>query len=194
MGSAADNVGNGSAALSGSGSPPLVTDGSSVTDGKILPSSAAQGSAGDETRTASTGSAAGQETIESPPDGQDDSSISGIWGLLICTGIGAFIALNNRTSRTFIFHWWWAILLPTVVVGALLAISPGRKSCPFRGPRVGPRVECVTRRVARVLETWLVRACSGIVLETGRLGVAGNVFTCYFARLGRTSDPSWMLR
>jgi hypothetical protein len=127
MGSAADNVGNGSAALSESGSPPPVTGGPSVTDEKILRPSASQGNAADETRTASTGSAAGQETIESSPDGQDDSSISGIWGLLICTGIGAFIALNNRTSRIFIFHWWWAILLPTVVVGALLAISPGRK-------------------------------------------------------------------
>jgi hypothetical protein len=42
-------------------------------------------------------------------------------------GIGAFIALSNHTSRLFIFRWWWAILLPAVVVGTLLAISPSRK-------------------------------------------------------------------
>jgi hypothetical protein len=46
---------------------------------------------------------------------------------LFWTGIGAWIALSNRTSRIFILHWWWAILLPLVVIGILLAIPKGRK-------------------------------------------------------------------
>jgi hypothetical protein len=127
MGPAADNVGNGSAAPSESGHLPLVTGGANVTDEKILPSSAAEGHTGDETNPASTGPATDRETSGSSPSNQDDSTISGIWVLLFWTGIVAVIALGNRTSRIFILHWWWAILLPTVVVGALLAISPSRK-------------------------------------------------------------------
>jgi hypothetical protein len=126
MGSAADNVGNGSAAPSESGRSSLVTDGSNVTDETVLPS-AAKGHTGDKPNTASTGPADGQDTSGSSPNGDDDSSISGIWVLLFWTGIGAFIALSNQTSRIFIFRWWWAILLPTAVVGIVLAIPPSRK-------------------------------------------------------------------
>ena len=126
MGSAADNVGNGSAAPSELGRSPLVTDGSDVTDETVLPA-AAQDHAGDTTNTASTGSTGGQDTSGSSPNGEDDSNISGIWVVLFWTGIGAFIALSNKTSRIFIFRWWWAILLPMAVVGAVLAIPPIRK-------------------------------------------------------------------
>ena len=126
MGSAADNVGKGSAMPSESGHPSLVTDGSNVTDETVLPA-AAKDHAGDKPNTASTGPTGGQDTSGSSPNGDDDSSISGIWVLLFWTGIGAFIALSNQTSRIFIFRWWWAILLPTAVVGTVLAIPPIRK-------------------------------------------------------------------
>ena len=126
MGSAADNVGNGSAMPSELGLPSLVTDGSNVTDETVLPA-AAKDHAGDKPNTASTGPTGGQDTSGSSPNGDDDSSISGIWVLLFWTGIGAFIALSNQTSRIFIFRWWWAILLPTAVVGTVLAIPPIRK-------------------------------------------------------------------
>jgi hypothetical protein len=126
MGSAADNVGNGSAMPSELGRPSLVTDGSNVTDETVLPS-AAQDRTGDKTNTESTGPAGGQDTSGSSPNGDDDSNISGIWVLLFWTGIGVFIALSNQTSRIFIFRWWWAILLPTAVVGTVLAIPPIRK-------------------------------------------------------------------
>jgi hypothetical protein len=126
MGSAADNVGNGSAMPSELGRPSLVTDGSNVTDETVLPA-AAKDHAGDKPNTASTGPTGGQDTSGSSPNGDDDSSISGIWVLLFWTGIGAFIALSNQTSRIFIFRWWWAILLPTAVVGTVLAIPPIRK-------------------------------------------------------------------
>ena len=126
MGSAADNVGNGSAMPSELGRPSLVTDGSNVTDETVLPA-AAKDHAGDKPNTASTGPTGGQDTNGSSPNGDDDSSISGIWVLLFWTGIGAFIALSNQTSRIFIFRWWWAILLPTAVVGTVLAIPPIRK-------------------------------------------------------------------
>jgi hypothetical protein len=126
MGSAADNVGNGSAMPSELGRPSLVTDGSNVTDETVLPA-AAKDHAGDKPNTASTGPTAGQDTSGSSPNGDDDSSISGIWVLLFWTGIGAFIALSNHTSRIFIFRWWWAILLSTAAVGTVLAIPPIRK-------------------------------------------------------------------
>jgi hypothetical protein len=126
MGSAADNVGNGSAMPSELGRPSLVTDGSNVTDEMVLPA-AAKDHAADKPNTASTGPTGGQDTSGSSPNGDDDSSISGIWVLLFWTGIGAFIALSNQTSRIFIFRWWWAILLPTAVVGTVLAIPPIRK-------------------------------------------------------------------
>jgi hypothetical protein len=126
-GSATDNAGLGAATPSGSGHTSLVTGGPNVTDEKILPPAAAEDHAGDEMNTASTGSGADQETNRSSPNGQGDSSISGIWVLLFWTGIGAWIALSNRTSRMFILHWWWAILLPTVVAGTLLAIPAGQK-------------------------------------------------------------------
>ena len=126
MGSAADNVGNGSAMPSELGRPSLVTDGSNVTDETVMPA-AAKDHAGDKPNTASTGPTGGQDTNGSSPNGDDDSSISGIWVLLFWTGIGAFIALSNQTSRIFIFRWWWAILLPTAVVGTVLAIPPIRK-------------------------------------------------------------------
>ena len=126
MGSAADNVGNGSAMPSELGRPSLVTDGSNVTDETVLPA-AAKDHAGDKPNTASTGPTGGQDTSGSSPNGEDDSSISSIWVLLFWTGIGAFIALSNQTSRIFIFRWWWAILLPTAVVGTVLAIPPIRK-------------------------------------------------------------------
>jgi hypothetical protein len=126
MGSAADNVGNGSAMPSELGRPSLVTDGSNVTGEMVLPA-AAKDHAGDKPNTASTGPTGGQDTSGSSPNDDDDSSISGIWVLLFWTGIGAFIALSNQTSRIFIFRWWWAILLPTAVVGTVLAIPPIRK-------------------------------------------------------------------
>jgi len=126
MGSAADNVGNGSATPSELERPSLVTDGPNVTDETVLPP-AAKDHTGDKPNTASTGPTGGQDTSGSSPNGDDDSSISGIWVLLFWTGIGAFIALSNHTSRIFIFHWWWVILLPTVVVGTVLAIPPSRK-------------------------------------------------------------------
>lgn len=126
MGSAADNAGNGSAAPSELGRSTLATDGSNVTDETVLPS-AAEDHTGDKTNTASTGPTGGQDTSGSSPNDEDDSSIIGIWVLLSWTGIGAFIALSNQTSRVFIFRWWWAILLPTVVVGTVLAIPPLRK-------------------------------------------------------------------
>lgn len=126
MGSAADNVGNGSATTSELGRSSLVNDGSNVTDETVLPS-AAQDRTGDKTNTESTGPAGGQDTSGSSPNGDDDSNISGIWVLLFWTGIGAFIALSNQTSRIFIFRWWWAILLPTAAVGTVLAIPPIRK-------------------------------------------------------------------
>lgn len=126
MGAAADNVGNGSATTSELGHSSLVTDGSNVTDETVLPS-AAEDYTGDKTNTASTGPTGGQDTSGSSPNDEDDSSISGIWVLLFWTGIGAFIALSNQTSRVFIFRWWWAILLPTAVVGTVLAIPPLRK-------------------------------------------------------------------
>ena len=126
MGSAADNVGNGSATTSELGRTSLVNDGSNVTDETVLPS-AAQDRTGDKTNTESTGPAGGQDTSGSSPNGDDDSNISGIWVLLFWTGIGAFIALSNQTSRIFIFRWWWAILLPTAAVGTVLAIPPIRK-------------------------------------------------------------------
>jgi hypothetical protein len=106
--------------------PSLVTDGPNVTDETVLPP-AAKDHTGDKPNTASTGPTGGQDTSGSSPNGDDDSSISGIWVLLFWTGIGAFIALSNHTSRIFIFHWWWVILLPTVVVGTVLAIPPSRK-------------------------------------------------------------------
>ena len=133
MGSAADNVGNGSATTSELGRSSLVTDGSNVTDETVLPS-AAQDHTGDKTNTASTGPTGGQDTSGSSPNGDDDSSISGIWALLFWTGIGAFIALSNQTSRIFIFRWWWAILLPTAVVGTVLAIPRSRKSLQGKKP------------------------------------------------------------
>jgi hypothetical protein len=133
MGSAADNVGNGSAAPSELGRSSLVTDGSNVTDETVLPS-AAKDHTGDKTNTASTASTGGQDTSGSSPNGDDDSSISGIWALLFWTGIGAFIALSNQTSRIFIFRWWWAILLPTAVVGTVLAIPRSRKSLQGKKP------------------------------------------------------------
>jgi hypothetical protein len=126
MGSAADNVGNGSATTSELGRSSLVNDGSNVTDETVSPS-AAQDRTGDKTNTESTGPAGGQDTSGSSPNGDDDSNISGIWVLLFWTGIGAFIALSNQTSRIFIFRWWWAILLPTAAVGTVLAIPPIRK-------------------------------------------------------------------
>ena len=126
MGSAADNVGNGSGTPSESGRSSLVTDGSNVTDETVLPA-AAKDHTGDKTNTASTGPAGGQDTSGSSPNGDDDSSISGIWVVLFWTGIGAVIALSNQASRIFIFHWWWTILLPTAVVGTVLAIPPIRK-------------------------------------------------------------------
>jgi hypothetical protein len=126
MGSAADNVGNGSATTSELGRSSLVNDGSNVNDETVLPS-AAQDRTGDKTNTESTGPAGGQDTSGSSPNGDDDSNISGIWVLLFWTGIGAFIALSNQTSRIFIFRWWWAILLPTAAVGTVLAIPPIRK-------------------------------------------------------------------
>jgi hypothetical protein len=126
MGSAADNAGNGSATSSESGRSSLVTDGSNVTDETAL-AAAAQDHTGDKTNTASAGSTGGQDTGGSSPGGEEDSSISGIWVLLFWTGIGAFIALSNQTSRIFIFRWWWAILLPTAVIGTVLAIPPSRK-------------------------------------------------------------------
>ena len=126
MGSAADNVGNGSATTSELGRTSLVNDGSNVTDETVLPS-AAQDRTGDKTNTESTGPAGGQDTSGSSPNSDDDSNISGIWVLLFWTGIGAFIALSNQTSRIFIFRWWWAILLPTAAVGTVLAIPPIRK-------------------------------------------------------------------
>jgi hypothetical protein len=126
MGSAADNVGNGSATTSELRRSSLVNDGSNVTDETVLPS-AAQDRTGDKTNTESTGPAGGQDTSGSSPNGDDDSNISGIWVLLFWTGIGAFIALSNQTSRIFIFRWWWAILLPTAAVGTVLAIPPIRK-------------------------------------------------------------------
>ena len=133
MGSAADNVGNGSATPSELERSSLVTDGSSVTDETVLPS-AAKDHTGDKPNTASTGSTGGQDTSGSSPNGDDDSSISGIWVLLFWTGIGAFIALSNHTSRIFIFHWWWTILLPTAVVGTVLAIPPIRKRLQHQKP------------------------------------------------------------
>ena len=126
MGSAADNAGNGSATPSELGRSSLVTDGSNVTDETALPA-AAPDHTSDKTNTASTGSTGGQDTGGSSPNDEDDSSISGIWVLLFWTGIGAFIALSNQTSRIFIFRWWWAILLPTAVIGTVLAIPPSRK-------------------------------------------------------------------
>ena len=126
MGSAADNAGNGSAAPSELGRSTLATDGSNVTDETVLPS-AAQDRTGDKTNTESTGPAGGQDTSGPSPNGDDDSNISGIWVLVFWTGIGAFIALSNQTSRIFIFRWWWAILLPTAAVGTVLAIPPIRK-------------------------------------------------------------------
>ena len=126
MGSAADNVGNGSAPTSELGRSSLVNDGSNVTDETVLPS-AAQDRTGDKTNTESTGPAGGQDTSGPSPNGDDDSNISGIWVLVFWTGIGAFIALSNQTSRIFIFRWWWAILLPTAAVGTVLAIPPIRK-------------------------------------------------------------------
>ena len=133
MGSAADNVGNGSATPSEFERSSLVTDGSNVTDETVLPS-AAKDHTGDKPNIASTGSTGGQDTSGSSPNGDDDSSISGIWVLLFWTGIGAFIALSNHTSRIFIFHWWWVILLPTVVVGTVLAIPPSRKRLQHQKP------------------------------------------------------------
>lgn len=133
MGSAADNVGNGSATTSELGRSSLVTDGSNVTDETVLPS-AAKDHTGDKPSTASTGPTGGQDTSGSSPNGEDDSSISGIWALLFWTAIGAFIALSNQTSRIFIFRWWWAILLPTAVVGTVLAIPRSRKSLQGKKP------------------------------------------------------------
>ena len=133
MGSAADNVGNGSATTSELGRSSLVNNGSNVTDETVLPS-AAQDHTGDKTNTVSTGPAGGQDTSGSSPNGEDDSNISGIWVLLFWTGIGAFIALSNQTSRIFIFRWWWAILLPTAAVGTVLAIPRSRKSLQGRKP------------------------------------------------------------
>ena len=133
MGSAADNVGNGSATPSELERSSLVTDGPNVTDETVLPS-AAKDHTGDKPNIASTGSTGGQDTSGSSPNGDDDSSISGIWVLLFWTGIGAFIALSNHTSRIFIFHWWWVILLPTVVVGTVLAIPPSRKRLQHQKP------------------------------------------------------------
>lgn len=133
MGSAADNVGNGSATTSELGRSSLVTDGPNVPDETVLPS-AAQDHTGDKTNTASTGPTGGQDTSGSSPNGDDDSSISGIWALLFWTGIGAFIALSNQTSRIFIFRWWWAILLPTAIVGTVLAIPRSRKSLQGKKP------------------------------------------------------------
>jgi len=131
MGSAADNVGNGSATPSELGRSPLATDGSNVTDETVLPAAAqdhtGDKTTGDKTNTASTGSTGGQDTSGSSSNGEDDSSISGIWVLLFWTGIGALIALSNHTSRIFIFRWWWAILLPMAVVGTVLVIPPIRK-------------------------------------------------------------------
>src|SRR6185437_3009571 len=101
MGSAADNVGNGSATPSELERSSLVTDGPNVTDETVLPS-AAKDHTGDKPNIASTGSTGGQDTSGSSPNGDDDSSISGIWVLLFWTGIGAFIALSNHTSRIFI--------------------------------------------------------------------------------------------
>ena len=126
MGSAADAVGNGSATPAELGRSSLVTDGSNVTDETVSPS-AAQDRTGDKTNTASTGSTGGQDKSGSSSNGDDDSSVSGIWVLLFWTGIGAFIALSNQTSRIFIFRWWWAILLPTAIVGTVLAIPSIRK-------------------------------------------------------------------
>ena len=126
MGSAADNAGNGSATPSELGRSSLVTDGSNVTDEAVLPS-AAQDQTGDKANTAATGSTVSQGTSGSAPNGDDDSNISGIWVLLFWTGIAAFIALSNHTSRIFIFRWWWVILLPTAVAGTVLAIPPIRK-------------------------------------------------------------------
>lgn len=126
MGSAADNVGNGSATPSELERPSLVTDGPNVTDETVLPP-AAKDHTGDKPNAGSTGPTGGQDTSGSSPNGDDDSSISGIWVLLFWTGIVTFIALSNHTSRIFIFHWWWVILLPTVVVGTVLAIPPSRR-------------------------------------------------------------------
>jgi hypothetical protein len=126
MRSAADNVDNGSATPSELERPSLVTDGPNVTDETVLPP-AAKDHTGDKPDTGSTGPTGGQDANGSSPNGDDDSSISGIWVLLFGTGIGTFIALSNHTSRIFILHWWWVILLPTVVVGTVLAIPPSRK-------------------------------------------------------------------
>jgi hypothetical protein len=126
MGSAADNAGNGSATPSELGHTSLVTDVSDVTDDTILPAAAGD-HAGDKPNTVSTGPKGGQDTSGSSSNGEDDSSISGIWVLLFWTAIGVFIALSNHASRIFIFRWWWAILLLTAVVGTVLAIPPSRK-------------------------------------------------------------------
>lgn len=133
MGSAADNVGNGSAAPSELGRSSLATDGSDVTAETVLPS-AGEDHTGDKTKTAFTGPTGGQDTSGPSPNGEDDSSISGIWTLLFWAGIGTFIALSNQTSRIFIFRWWWAILLPTAVVGTVLAIPRSRKSLQGKKP------------------------------------------------------------
>jgi hypothetical protein len=106
--------------------PSLVTDGSNVTDETMLPSAAGD-HMGDKPNTASSGPKGGHDTSGSSSNGEDDSSISGIWGVLFWTAIGVFIALSNHASRIFIFRWWWAILLLTAVVGTVLAISPSRK-------------------------------------------------------------------
>jgi hypothetical protein len=126
MGSATDSVGLGSATQSESDRRSLVADGTNVADEILLPTASEDG-AGDETSTESTEPAADQGTDGSAPNRQDDSSISTIWVVLFWACIGAFIALSNRTSRTFIFHWWWAILLPTIVIGTLLGIPAGQR-------------------------------------------------------------------
>jgi hypothetical protein len=126
MGSATDSVAPGSATPSEWDRPPLVAGGANVSDEMPSPSAGVH-HAGDEMNAESTGSAADQETHGSSPNGQDDSSISTIWVVLFWAVIGAFIALSNRTSRIFILHWWWAILLPTIVVGILLAIPAGQR-------------------------------------------------------------------
>lgn len=133
MGSAADNVGNGSASPSELGRSSLATDGPDVTDETVLPA-AAQDHTGDKPNTASTGPTGGQDTSGSSPNDDDDSNISEIWVLLFWTAIGAFIALSNHTSRIFIFRWWWAILLPTAVVGTVLVIPRSRKSLQGKKP------------------------------------------------------------
>jgi hypothetical protein len=126
MGSATDSVDLGSATPSESDPRPLVTDGVNVTD-EMPPSSDGEDHAGDAMNAESTEPAARQETRGPAPNGQDDSNISAIWVVLFWAGIGAIIALGNQTSRIFILHWWWAILLPTIVVGILLAIPAGQR-------------------------------------------------------------------